>query len=57
VAEQQRRALLGASLLTVFGVWQCQGEPGHEVRHLVAKTLLDHTPLLQGLATHSRNFR
>jgi error-prone DNA polymerase len=49
--------LLGASLLTVFGVWQCQGEPGHEVRHLVAKTLLDHTPLLQGLATHSRNFR
>jgi error-prone DNA polymerase len=57
VAEQQRRALLGASLLTVFGIWQCQGEPGHEVRHLVAKTLLDHTPLLQGLATHSRNFR
>ncbi len=57
VAETQRRALLGASLLTVYGIWQCHGEPGHEVRHLVAKTLVDHTALLQGLATHSRNFR
>ena len=57
VAETQRRALLGASLLTVYGIWQCQGEPGFEVRHLVAKTLIDHTPLLQGLTTQSRNFR
>jgi error-prone DNA polymerase len=44
--------LLGASLLTVYGVWQRQGE----VRHLVAKTLVDHTPLLQGLVTRSRDF-
>ncbi len=57
VVEMQRRALLGASLLTVYGIWQCHGEPGYEVRHLVAKTLIDHTPLLQGLATSSRNFR
>ncbi len=53
VAEAQRRPLLAATLLTVFGVWQCQGA----VRHLVAKTLVDHSTLLQGLATHSRNFR
>jgi error-prone DNA polymerase len=53
VVEAQRRPLLAATLLTVFGVWQCEGE----VRHLVAKTLVDHSSLLQGLATHSRNFR
>ena len=27
-----------------------------EVRHLVAKTLVDHTPMLQGLVTRSRDF-
>ena len=53
VAEAQRRPLLASTLLTVFGVWQCEGE----VRHLVAKTLVDHSPLLQGLASRSRNFR
>jgi error-prone DNA polymerase len=53
VADSQRRPLLASTLLTVFGVWQCEGE----VRHLIAKTLLDHSSLLQGLATHSRNFR
>ena len=53
VAEAQRRPLLASTLLTVFGVWQCQGE----VRHLVAKTLVDHSPLLQGLVSRSRNFR
>ncbi|HEX7686600.1 MAG TPA: error-prone DNA polymerase [Burkholderiaceae bacterium] len=52
VAAAQRRPLLGASLLTVYGVWQREGE----VRHLVAKTLVDHTPMLQGLATRSRDF-
>ncbi len=53
LVEKQRRALLGATLLTVYGVWQCEGA----VRHLVAKTLVDHSALLQGLATHSRDFR
>ena len=52
VAAAQRKPLLGASLLTVYGVWQRQGE----VRHLVAKTLVDHSPMLQGLVTRSRDF-
>ncbi len=53
VAEQQRRPLLASSLLTVYGIWQCEGE----VRHLVAKRLIDHSVLLQGLVQSSRNFR
>jgi error-prone DNA polymerase len=53
VAEAQRRPLLASTLLTVYGVWQREGE----VRHLVAKTLVDHSALLQGLAPPSRNFR
>ena len=57
VAQAYRRALLGSTLLTVYGVWQAQGEPGREVRHLVARRLVDHTALLQGLATKSRDFR
>ena len=52
VAAAQRKPLLAASLLTVYGVWQRQGE----VRHLVAKTLVDHSPMLQGLVTRSRDF-
>jgi error-prone DNA polymerase len=52
VAAAQRKPLLAASLLTVYGVWQREGE----VRHLVAKTLVDHTPMLQGLVTRSRDF-
>mgnify|MGYP003350833506 FL=1 len=52
VAEAQRKALLASTLLTVYGVWQCEGE----VRHLVAKTLVDHSALLQGLASRSRDF-
>jgi error-prone DNA polymerase len=52
VAAAQRRTLLSASLLTVYGVWQREGE----VRHLVAKTLVDHTELLQGLVSRSRDF-
>jgi error-prone DNA polymerase len=53
VADQQRRPLLASSLLTVYGIWQCEGE----VRHLVAKRLIDHSVLLQGLVQSSRNFR
>ena len=52
VAAAQRKPLLGASLLTVYGVWQREGE----VRHLIAKTLVDHSPMLQGLVTRSRDF-
>ena len=52
VVEAQRRPLLASRLLTVYGVWQCEGE----VRHLVARKLVDHTSLLQGLAARSRDF-
>ncbi len=53
VVESQRRPLLAARLLTVYGQWQREGE----VMHLVASRLIDHTPLLQGLESRSRDFR
>jgi error-prone DNA polymerase len=53
VAEAQRKPLLASTLLTVFGIWQREGE----VRHLVARKLVDHSELLHGLASRSRNFR
>ncbi|MFL9987330.1 error-prone DNA polymerase [Paraburkholderia sediminicola] len=52
VLERQRKEVLGASLLGVLGVWQCEGE----VRHLVAQHLVDMSHLLGGLTTASRNF-
>jgi len=57
VAEAQRKPLLGSTLLTVYGVWQREGEGARAVMHLVARKLVDHTPLLQGLVTRSRDFR
>jgi len=57
VAETQRKPLLGASLLTVYGQWQRQGEGDEAVMHLVAARLIDHTPLLKGLVSRSRDFR
>ncbi|MDL2337391.1 MAG: error-prone DNA polymerase [Pseudomonadota bacterium] len=59
VALAQRQPLIGATLLTVYGQWQrhtdAQGE--HAVMHLVATRLIDHTALLHGLVTRSRDFR
>ncbi len=59
VALAQRQPLIGATLLTVYGQWQrttdAAGE--HPVMHLLASTLIDHSALLSGLLTHSRNFR
>ncbi|MGF6302144.1 error-prone DNA polymerase [Paraburkholderia sp. WC7.3d] len=52
VLEQQRREVLGASLLGVLGVWQREGE----VRHLVAHKLMDLSHLLGELPSMSRNF-
>jgi error-prone DNA polymerase len=52
VIERQRRELLGAMLLTVYGVWQREGE----VRHLVARRLVDHSSLLGQLNIDSRDF-
>jgi error-prone DNA polymerase len=46
VVEAQRKPLLASRLLTVYGIWQC----AEGVQHLVARTLVDHTPLLMGLA-------
>jgi error-prone DNA polymerase len=50
--EKQRKEALGASLLAVYGTWQCQGE----VRHLVAQRLVDMSHLLGDLITASRDF-
>jgi len=50
--EKQRRESLNATLLAVYGIWQCEGE----VRHLVAHRLVDMSHLLGDLPTVSRNF-
>ncbi len=52
LVEQQRKEVLGATLLGVYGVWQREGE----IRHLVAKRLVDLSHLLGRLDTSSRNF-
>jgi error-prone DNA polymerase len=53
LAQAQRQPLLASTLLTVYGVWQSEGG----VHHLVARKLVDHTSLLQGLSARSRDFR
>jgi len=50
--ERQRRELLGAALLGVYGSWQSVDG----VRHLIAQRLVDLSELLGGLNTQSRNF-
>ncbi|WP_342129304.1 error-prone DNA polymerase [Hydrogenophaga sp. OTU3427] len=56
--ERQRAPLLQARLLAVYGRWQRTGEDDtHVVTHLIAQHLVDLTPHLHGLATHSRDFR
>jgi error-prone DNA polymerase len=52
LAERQRRELLAARLLGVYGKVERQGE----VVHLVAGRLVDHTRLLGRLTTPSRDF-
>ncbi|MFM8899567.1 MAG: error-prone DNA polymerase [Burkholderiales bacterium] len=52
VAQSQRKALLGARLMTVFGRWQQVGG----VAHLLAQRLIDHSDWLQGLSNRSRDF-
>jgi len=53
LAERQRRELLGARLLAVFGQVQREGD----VVHLVAGRLAELSPWLGRLATASRDFR
>ncbi|MDR3369656.1 error-prone DNA polymerase [Rhodoferax sp.] len=50
--EKQRRELMNAKLLGVYGVWQRDGE----ARNLIAKHLVDMTHLLGRLAAPSRDF-
>jgi len=52
VRERQRKPLLHARLLAVYGTWQAEGE----LRSLVAGHLEDLTPLLGRLVTESRDF-
>jgi error-prone DNA polymerase len=52
LVEQQRREVLGSSLLGIYGIWQREGE----VKHLVARRLVDLSHLLGRLSTRSRNF-
>jgi error-prone DNA polymerase len=52
LADRARRALLGATLLGVYGV--VQKESG--VLHVIAERLVDHSELLGKLVTRSRDF-
>jgi error-prone DNA polymerase len=52
LVDEFRREVMGAQLLGVFGIWQCESN----VRHLVAKRLVDLSHLLGELDTHSRDF-
>lgn len=52
LVEQFRKEVMGAQLLGVYGVWQCESN----VRHLVAKRLVDLSHLLGELDTRSRDF-
>ena len=52
LVERQRKEVLNARLMTVYGVWQVQGE----VRHLIARRIVDDSALLGNLAIGSRDF-
>ncbi|UIF90337.1 error-prone DNA polymerase [Cupriavidus sp. UYPR2.512] len=52
LVERQRKEVLGATLLGVVGTWQRQGD----VRHLVARELVDLSPMLGRLMVGSRDF-
>jgi len=52
LVEQQRKEVLSAPLLGVYGIWQEE----KTVRHLVAKRLVDMSHLLGRLPTASRDF-
>ena len=52
IASEQRQVLLNAQLLGVKGYIERDGQ----VTHLIAKQLVDFSPLLGKLVTKSRNF-
>ncbi|PZP26758.1 error-prone DNA polymerase [Pseudomonas kuykendallii] len=53
LAERQRKVLVGSQLMQVDGRLESQ----NGVRHLIARRLIDLTPLLTGLDVRSRDFR
>jgi error-prone DNA polymerase len=55
--ERYRKEILGARLMTVFGIWQADTDTGGQVMHLIARRVVDHTALLGGLEMRSRDFR
>lgn len=50
--EKQRKEILNASLMTVYGIWQREGK----VTHLIAKRIVDHSTMLGSLSVESRDF-
>jgi error-prone DNA polymerase len=56
VKEAFRPALYRARLLAVYGVWQRDSDGDCQVRHLVAKRLVDLSHLLGDLSADSRDF-
>ena len=56
VKDQFRDVLYRARLMAVYGVWQRDESSGGNVRHVVAKRLVDLTPMLGALSTASRDF-
>lgn len=56
VKERFRQEVYQSRLLAVYGVWQRDDDSGGEVRHVIAKRLVDLTHLLGALATSSRDF-
>lgn len=50
---KQFHARVGATLLTVYGTWQREGEP----MHLVVTRRVDPSGLLSGLLSRRRDFR
>ena len=57
VFERWRTAVLSAQLMTVYGVWQTDEATGGQVRHLIARRVVDHSELLGTLTLRSRDFR
>ncbi len=57
VREGQRDALLKSRLLAVEGTWQRDQESGGQVRNLIAKKLINLTPLLGRLGEQTNSSR
>jgi error-prone DNA polymerase len=56
VRERFRQEVYRSRLLAVYGVWQRDEESGGNVRHVIAKRLVDMTAQLGALSTTSRDF-